>query len=99
MVPRPLGARLAFPKLRKDLLSVLSNARGAPGLGILARREAHGGAAFRDTCLIIDWPDGIREGGSLRRYRGQLPDIMATVLEITGAKYRGIYDPNEIAPL
>jgi arylsulfatase A-like enzyme len=58
-----------------------------------------GGAAFRDTCLIIDWPDGIREGGSLRRYRGQLPDIMATVLEITGAKYRGIYDPNEIAPL
>jgi len=50
------------------------------------------------TPLIVHWPDGIKDGGSLRHHPGQLPDIMATVLDIAGAKYPDTYDDNEIAP-
>ena len=50
------------------------------------------------TPLIIHWPNGIEERGSLRHSPGQLPDIMATVLEITGAEYPAQYNRHDILP-
>ncbi|WP_164667683.1 arylsulfatase [Virgibacillus doumboii] len=51
------------------------------------------------TPLIFHWPEGIRDKGSLRHSPGQLTDIMATIVEITGAKYPEIYNGNKILPL
>ena len=50
------------------------------------------------TPLIAHWPRGIREGGALRHNPGQLPDIMATILEVTGAEYPSTYRGNDILP-
>ena len=38
------------------------------------------------TPLIVHWP-GMVEAGGIRHRPGQLPDIMATILDITGADY------------
>jgi arylsulfatase len=50
------------------------------------------------TPLIVHWPAGITERGALRHVPGQLPDIMATVLDVTGAHYPTSYRGNEILP-
>ena len=50
------------------------------------------------TPLIVHWPAGIKERGALRHVPGQLPDIMATVLEVTGAQYPSSYKGNDILP-
>ncbi|MEE2861566.1 MAG: arylsulfatase [Pseudomonadota bacterium] len=39
------------------------------------------------TPLIVHWPAGIADKGGIRHTPGQLPDIMATILEATGAAY------------
>ena len=39
------------------------------------------------TPLIAHWPHRIQTAGALRHQPGQLPDIMATCLEISGAAY------------
>lgn len=39
------------------------------------------------TPLIFDWPKGIAERGAVRHTPGYLPDIMATILDITGTAY------------
>ena len=39
------------------------------------------------TPLIAHWPNGIGETGGIRHEPGQLPDIMATLLEVSGAAY------------
>jgi len=39
------------------------------------------------TPLIAHWPDRIRRGFELREQPGQLPDIMATCLDVSGAEY------------
>jgi arylsulfatase len=49
------------------------------------------------TPLIVHWPQGIRASG-VRHRPGQLPDIMATILEVTGATYPGEYDGHRIPP-
>jgi arylsulfatase len=50
------------------------------------------------TPLIVHWPEAIREKGALRHNPGQLPDIMATILEVTGASYPSTYRGNDILP-
>jgi arylsulfatase A-like enzyme len=50
------------------------------------------------TPLILHWPNGIKEGGALRHYPGQLPDVMATILELTRAEYPAKFNGNEILP-
>ncbi|MBN2843103.1 MAG: sulfatase-like hydrolase/transferase, partial [Sedimentisphaerales bacterium] len=52
------------------------------------------------TPLIVHWPDGIEQNssGRLRCQTGQLPDIMATCLEITQVSYPAIYNGNTIIP-
>jgi arylsulfatase len=39
------------------------------------------------TPFIVHWPAGIRESGALRHQPAQLPDVMATLLDVTGAAY------------
>ena len=50
------------------------------------------------TPLIAHWPRGIASGGQIRHHPGQLTDIMATVLDITGAEYPDTFDGNRILP-
>ena len=51
------------------------------------------------TPLIAHWPNRIKTGGELRHQPGQLPDIMATCLEVSGAKYPGERNGSAILPL
>jgi arylsulfatase len=48
------------------------------------------------TPLIVHWPRGIEEAGGLRHHPGQLPDIMATILDVTGAAYPQEYEGHRI---
>ena len=50
------------------------------------------------TPLIAHWPAGITAGGQLRRQPSHLIDIMATCLEVSGAKYPTELDGHAIAP-
>lgn len=53
------------------------------------------------TPFIVHWPNGIqdKDKGSLNRTLGYLPDVMATILDITGAEYPTEYKGNRILPL
>ena len=51
------------------------------------------------TPLILHWPGGIQHRGEVRHTPGQLPDIMATILDITQADYPQEYNGNAILPL
>jgi arylsulfatase A-like enzyme len=51
------------------------------------------------TPFIVHWPKGIAEKGGLRHSPYQLPDIMATVLDVTGTEYPAEYNGNKILPL
>jgi arylsulfatase len=51
------------------------------------------------TPLIAHWPDGIAERGGLRHQPGQLPDIMATCLELAEAEYPEEHNGEDIYPL
>jgi arylsulfatase A-like enzyme len=50
------------------------------------------------TPFIVHWPNGIQEKGGLRHNPGQLPDVMATILDVTGATYPKTYDGHDILP-
>jgi arylsulfatase A-like enzyme len=50
------------------------------------------------TPFIVHWADGIRDAGGLRTTPSQLPDIMATVLDVTGAAYPKVFDGHDILP-
>jgi len=51
------------------------------------------------TPFIVHWPDGIKARGELRHQPAQLPDVMATFLDIAGVDYPEIYDDKAIKPL
>jgi arylsulfatase A-like enzyme len=51
------------------------------------------------TPLVMHWPKGIKEKGGIRHTPGYLPDIMATILDITATGYPQNYQGNPIAPL
>lgn len=51
------------------------------------------------TPLIMHWPKKIRDKGALRHSPGQLPDIMASILEVANVKYPESYKGHEIFPL
>lgn len=50
------------------------------------------------TPLILHWPEGINSPGEIRHTPGQLPDIMATILDITRTQYPKQYQGNAILP-
>lgn len=51
------------------------------------------------TPLLVHWPEGIEDKGSLRHTPAQLPDMMATLLEVTGARYPSEFRGKAILPL
>jgi len=51
------------------------------------------------TPLIMHWPKKIKMKGELRRQTGQLPDIMATIVDVARAEYPELYNSNEITPM
>ena len=51
------------------------------------------------TPLIVHWPDGIAERGGIRHAPGYLPDIMATILDVTGTTYPSDWDGQAIEPM
>jgi arylsulfatase len=51
------------------------------------------------TPLIVHWPNGITDKGGIRHAPGYLPDIMATVLELTGTPYPAIFEGRAMDPL
>lgn len=51
------------------------------------------------TPFIAHWPRGIKARGEWRRAPAQLTDIMATVVDITGAPYPKEYEGNSILPM
>jgi arylsulfatase len=51
------------------------------------------------TPLIVHWPDRLAGSGEFRNKPGQLPDIMATFIEVAEAEYPTERDGNEIFPL
>ena len=50
------------------------------------------------TPLIAHWPGGIKDAGKLRRQSGHLVDIMATCLDLAGAKYPAEHAGQKITP-
>jgi hypothetical protein len=86
-----LGGRLTCPKLRKNLLSVLSHSRGVPGLGILARGKTHWGRILRYSpsrgCVrFLKAPTAFRCGSFNRSSTAlrALPEcVLATALPAT----------------
>ncbi len=51
------------------------------------------------TPLIVQWPSRIKARGKLQRQMGQLPDIMATIVDVTGATYPTEHAGNKIHPM
>jgi arylsulfatase len=51
------------------------------------------------TPLIAYWPAGIKARGKLRHQPGHLIDIMATCVDVAGAKYPAQYKGNRITPM
>ncbi len=51
------------------------------------------------TPVIFHWPNGIEERGGIRHTPCQLPDVMATVIELAGVQYPKRHAGNEILPL
>lgn len=51
------------------------------------------------TPFIVHWPEGIAAKGEIRHTPGYLPDVMATILDITNSTYPQTFNGNTIAPL
>jgi arylsulfatase len=51
------------------------------------------------TPLIAHWPKGIEAKGELRHQPGHLIDIMATCVDVSGAKYPAEFNSHAILPL
>jgi len=51
------------------------------------------------TPLIVSWPDGIKAKGQFRHQPGQLVDIMATIADLSKAKYPEVLNGNKIIPM
>jgi len=51
------------------------------------------------TPLIFHWPAGIAARNEVRHSPGYLPDIMATVLDLTGTPYPKEFPGRDVAPL
>jgi len=51
------------------------------------------------TPLIVHWPKGIKAKGELRRQPGHLIDLMATCVDVAGAKYPAKYRGQPIQPM
>lgn len=51
------------------------------------------------TPLIVSWPQVIKNPGAIVRYPGHIIDVMATAIDLAGARYPDSYNGNSIVPL
>jgi len=51
------------------------------------------------TPMIVHWPKGFADKGAIRHTPGYLPDIMATILEVTGTTYPDAWEGKPIDAL
>ena len=51
------------------------------------------------TPFIVHWPSGVASRNELRGRPGQLPDILATCIDVSGADYPAEHGGNEVLPL
>ncbi len=51
------------------------------------------------TPMIVHWPKGIADKGAVRHTPGYLPDIMATILDLTGTQYPKTFENRPVEPL
>ena len=51
------------------------------------------------TPLIAHWPKRIKDSGALREQAGHVVDIMATCVDVSGARYPSSYKGNMIRPM
>ncbi|MHC4365812.1 MAG: sulfatase-like hydrolase/transferase, partial [Planctomycetota bacterium] len=51
------------------------------------------------TPLVVHWPARIKRGGELRHQPGHVIDLMATCVDVAGAKYPSRYKGKKITPL
>ncbi|MFS0723839.1 arylsulfatase [Paenibacillus sp. 1P07SE] len=51
------------------------------------------------TPFIVHWPNGIQNPGSICTNEAHLPDVMATIVDITGTDYPEQYHGREILPM
>lgn len=63
----------------------------------LYKHYAHEGGIH--TPMIAHWPAGIREHGAIRPHLGHLMDVMATLVDLTGATYPTTYQGHDILPM
>jgi len=72
-----------------------ANASNTP-LKMFKKYTHEGGIA---TPLIAYWPKVIKQKGKITRQPGHIIDIMATLCDISGAKYPDTYKQNKIKPM
>ncbi len=63
----------------------------------LYKHQAHEGGI--STPLVAHWPAGLKRKGQLDRRVGHLVDVMATFVEISGARYPAAVAGREIPPM
>ena len=63
----------------------------------LYKRWVHEGGIA--TPFIVHWPNQIKSVGELRHQPAQLPDVMATLLDLSGVEYPESYKGRSIPPL
>jgi arylsulfatase len=51
------------------------------------------------TPFIVHWPAGIQARGELRHQPAQLPDVMATFLDVAGVPYPSAYGGRTVQPM
>jgi arylsulfatase A-like enzyme len=51
------------------------------------------------TPLVVHWPNGITAKGELRQQQGHVIDLMATCVDVAGAKYPAQWRDNAITPM
>lgn len=49
--------------------------------------------------LVVSWPAGLGTEGTIRHQAHQLPDLMATILDVAEADYPAVHGGNDICPL
>ncbi len=51
------------------------------------------------TPLVVHWPEGIARRGELERQPGHLVDLMATCVDVSGARYPTEHNGRKITPM
>jgi len=88
VVPGPADSYIAYGK-------AWENASNTPFR--LYKHWVHEGGI--STPLIAHWPERIKTRGKLRNQPGHLIDIMATCVDVAGARYPSKYKGNKIIPM